>query len=157
MDLRADLVRPTVTYPPHRAFTLVEVLVSLAIFALAAIALSAAYLNVLGAYQGIRQRQQGDEDWKLLRAHVLTETDRTVLERGGNLPLQDGQLLAWSVRIEPTAIADLFAITVRSEKTGETGSSQERRLHLLRPAWSEPGDRDRLRAATAERWKEISP
>lgn len=141
----------------RRAFTLVEVLVSLAIFALAAIALSAAYLNVLGAYQTVRQRQHGDEEWKFLRAQVLTEPDRAVLERGGSLPLPDGQLLRWSVQIEPTTIADLFAVTVRSETASETSSPQERRILLLRPAWSEPGDRDRLRAATAERWKEISP
>jgi general secretion pathway protein I len=157
MDLCAHPVLPAVTTSPHRAFTLVEVLVSLAIFALAAIALSAAYLNVLGAYQGIRQRQQGDEDWKMLRTQVLTEPDRAVLERGGNQSLPDGQMLVWSVRIEPTTIADLFAVTVRMEKTAAAGSVQERSFQLLRPAWSEPGDRDRLRAATAERWKEIAP
>lgn len=157
MDLRAHPLRPAVKTPPRRAFTLIEVLVSLGIFALAAIVLSAAYLNILGAYQTVRQRQQDDEDWKHLRAQVLTEPDRAVLERGGNLPRPDGSIQAWTVRIEPTAIADLFTVTLRLEKPGEAGAPPERRLNLLRPAWSDPGERDRLRAATAAHWKEIAP
>lgn len=157
MDLRAHPFRPPVNHRSRRAFTLIEVLVSLAIFALAAIVLSAAYLNILGAYQTVRQRQQGEEDWKLLRAQVLTEPDRAVLERGGSLPLPDGRRLVWSARIEPTTIADLFAVAMRVEMPGEADTPQERRIHLLRPAWSDPGERDRLRAATAERWKAMTP
>lgn len=155
MDLRTHPLHPAVTLVTRRAFTLIEVLVSLAIFALAAIALSAAYLNVLGAYQGVRLRQQDDEDWKLLRAQVLTEPDRAVLERGGNLPRPDGRMLAWTARIEPTDIADLFTVILSMEVSGS--AKQERRLNLLRPGWTEPGERDRLRAATAARWKEMAP
>ncbi|HKB57958.1 MAG TPA: prepilin-type N-terminal cleavage/methylation domain-containing protein, partial [Lacunisphaera sp.] len=79
-----------------RAFTLIEVLISLAIFALAAVVLAAAYLNVLGGYQAVARRQQGEEDWKLVRAAVLTESDRTKIEAGGRFPLADGTYLRWT-------------------------------------------------------------
>ncbi|MSU45851.1 MAG: prepilin-type N-terminal cleavage/methylation domain-containing protein [Lacunisphaera sp.] len=138
-----------------RAFTLIEVLISLAIFALAAVVLAAAYLNVLGGYQAVARRQQGEEDWKLVRAAVLSESDRTVLESGGRLPLADGSNLRWTVKIEGTAIADLFVVNVRAEpELSVTGESWARaqKLLLLRPGWSDPAERDKLRAATQQRF-----
>jgi general secretion pathway protein I len=147
-----------------RAFTLIEVLISLAIFALAAVVLAAAYLNVLGSYQAVARRQQGEENWKLVRMAVLSETDRTKLEAGGRLPLADGSNLNWTVKIDGTAVADLFAVTVRAEPEFSSGSSgsenpaREQKLMLLRPGWSDPVERDKLRAATQQRLaKQRSP
>jgi len=137
-----------------RAFTLIEVLISLAIFALAAVVLAAAYLNVIGGYQAVARRQQGEEDWKLVRIAVLSETDRTKVEAGGRLPLVDGSNLRWTAKIEDTAVADLFAVTVRAEpeftKGGES-RAREQRLMLLRPGWSDLAERGKLRAATQQR------
>lgn len=140
--------------PTSRAFTLIEVLISLAIFALASVVLAAAYLNVLGSYQAVAKRQQGEEEWKLVRATVLAETDRTKVEAGGHLPLPDNSNLHWTATIKETAIADLFAITVRAEpEAAPAGESRarEQTLMVLRPLWSEAGERDKLRAATLQR------
>jgi len=137
-----------------RGFTLIEVLVSLAIFALAAVVLAAAYLNVLGGYQAVARRQQGEEDWKLVRASVLSESDRKKLESGGRLPLADGSNLRWTVKIEETAVADLFAVTVQAEPEMAMGNdkrSRTQKLMLLRPGWSDPAERDKLRAAAQQR------
>ncbi len=138
----------------RRAFTLVEVLISLAIFALAAVVLAAAYLNVLGSYQAVARRQQGEEDWKLVRIAVLSEPDRTKVEEGGRLPLADGTNLLWTAKIDETEIADLFAVTVHAEPEIATGSdnhARDQKLMLLRPGWSDPAERARLRAATQQR------
>lgn len=137
-----------------RAFTLIEVLISLAIFSLAAVVLASAYLNVLGGYQAVARRQQGEENWKLVRAAVLSEPDRKKLEEGGRLPLADGSNLLWTVKIEGAAVADLFAVTVRAGPEFATGSEnreREQTLMLLRPGWSDPVERDKLRAASQER------
>jgi len=140
--------------PARRAFTLIEVLISLAIFALAAVGFASTYINVLGAYQAVARRQQGEEEWKLVRMAVLAETDRTKLEAGGRLPLADGTNFHWTVTIEGTAVADLFAVTVRAEPEFSTGNetrAREQKLMLLRPGWSDPAERDKLRAASQQR------
>ena len=135
----------------RQGFTLVEVLISLAIFALASVVLAAAYLNVLGGYQSVALRQQGEEEWKLVRSVVLSEADREKVEEGGRLQLSDSSSLRWTAKIEGTAIADLFAVTVRSEPEFAVGSEirvREQRILLLRPKWSDPAERDKLRAAS---------
>lgn len=139
---------------PPRGFTLIEVLVSLAIFALAAVALAAAYLNVLGGYQSVARRQKGEEDWKLVRTVVLSESDRTKLEAGGRLALADGTNLRWTATITGTAVADLFEVLVHAEPEAgpdRDNHGRDQKLLLLRPGWSDPGERDKLRAATQQR------
>ncbi|HYC70701.1 MAG TPA: prepilin-type N-terminal cleavage/methylation domain-containing protein [Opitutaceae bacterium] len=133
------------------AFTLVEVLVSLAIFALAAVVLSAAYLNVLSSYQAAGRRQVREEDWKLVRAAVLAEPDRAAIEKGGSVPLPGGETLEWEAEIVATEIADLFAVVIRVQPRGDAAEVLEGRALVLRPAWSDPGERDRLRAASKAR------
>ena len=143
-----------------RAFTLIEVLVSLAIFALAAVVLAAAYLNVIGGYQSVARRQHGDEEWKLVRSVVLTESDRKKVEDGGRLQLADSSYVHWTAKIEGTAVADLFAVTIRSEPeitTAKDGLKREQKLLLLRPRWSEPAEHDRLRAESQDRFNREHP
>jgi general secretion pathway protein I len=131
------------------AFTLVEVLVSLAIFAIAAVVLAAAYLNVISGYTSMSQRQQQEEDWKFVREQVLTQPDRATLEQGGRLSLPDGRSLSWAAKLENSDIADVFRVTLRVEAaaggTARDPWKREQTLLLLRPAWSDPADRDKLR------------
>lgn len=139
--------------PRAGAFTLLEVLVSLAIFALAAVVLSAAYLNVLSSYQAAARHRQRAEEWQFVRAAVLAEPDRAVVERGGTIALPDGETANWRAQVEPTGLADLFAVTIRTgggDDDADEGTRVER-VMLLRPAWSDPGERDRLRAASRAR------
>jgi len=138
----------------RRGFTLIEVLISLAIFALGAVVLSMAYLNIIGGYSEMGPRQQAEEDWKWLRLTVLSESNRKKLEDGGRIALPNGQQLVWSVKIEPTNVADLFQVNLRGETAQTTGPEAWQRsqsLQLLRPAWSEPAERDKLREATRQR------
>ena len=137
-----------------RAFTLIEVLISLAIFALAAVVLSAAYLNIISSYSQMGGRQQAEEDWKWLRLSVLSEPDRKKVEDGGHIALPNGQHLNWSVKIEPTDVADLFRVNLRAETAKTTGPEAWQRsqiVQLLRPTWSDPAERDKLRDVTRQR------
>lgn len=137
--------------PPRRAFTLIEVLVSLAIFALAAVVLSAAYLNVISGYQTRDELRAHEAGWQLARILVTTEADVTQVEKGGTLKLPDQGTLTWSADVEPTNIADLFAVTLHVQASGDKSWQKEGRLMLLRPSWSDPGDRDRLREDSRQR------
>jgi general secretion pathway protein I len=138
----------------RRGFTLIEVLVSLAIFALAAVVLSVAYLNIIGSYRTLGAHQQAEEDWKLLRAVVLTEADPKKIEEGGRISLSDGRQLNWTAKIEAAEVADLFKLTLEAD-TAASGDkeawSRHQALYLLRPDWSEPAERDRLREITRQR------
>ncbi len=140
--------------PIRRGFTLIEVLVSLAIFALAAVALSATYLNIIGSYRALAGRQQNEEDWKWLRLAVLTEPDQQKIQSGGRIGLPDDQQMQWTATIEPTDVADLFHLTLSAETSAANGREawkREQSFLLLRPAWSDPADRDKLRDSSRQR------
>jgi general secretion pathway protein I len=157
MDDRADSALHAMKTRSHRqsqAFTLIEVLVSLAIFALAAVVLSVAYLNIIGSYRSLGVQHQGDEDWKLLRAVVLTEPELAKVEEGGRIALPGGRELNWKAQVEPTNVADLFQLTLEAEvpASGDSEEWQQRQvLHLFRPGWSDPAEREELREKTRQR------
>jgi general secretion pathway protein I len=134
-----------------RAFTLIEVLVSLAIFALAAVVLSAAYVNVLAGYRAHDQSREHEAAWNLARMAALTEADRAKVEAGGSLNLPDRGSLQWSAEIDPTTVADLFALHLHVEVGGNPGWNKDEQIMLYRPAWSDPGERDKLRADSRQR------
>lgn len=135
---------------PH-AFTLLEVLVSLAIFALAAVALSAAYLNVLNGYQHRDRERAINAAWSLVRIAALSEPEREKLETGGSLELPGNHRVTWTARVEPTALADLFAIELAARATEPEEWERHARVMVLRAAWSDPGERDRLREESRQR------
>lgn len=132
----------------HRAFTLIEVLISLAILAIAAVALGAAYANTLGAHHAAAQRAATGLMVDYLREQVLNEPEREKVEAGGDLALPDNRRLRWEAKIEESLVPDLFKVTLTGRIDGGTTSAPEEQTHtlmLLRPTWSDPARRDQLR------------
>jgi general secretion pathway protein I len=138
---------------PRPAFTLVEVLVSLAIFGLAAVVLGATYVNILTNYQAAMTRPQQQGELALLRPALLAESDRARAEKGADQPLPGNRTARWQSRIEETAIADLFAVTFEWEidEPGRPPVTGQETFMLLRPTWSDPEVRERLREASRKR------
>lgn len=146
------LPRPT----SARAFTLLEVLVSLAIFALAAVMLSATYVNILSNYDAVSRRQAHAQEMSLVRAQLLSEPDRKIAEKGGELALPENRSVHWTATIDETDVADLFRVNLTCEVRDALGSdakpwTQDESFMLLRPTWSDPAVRDKLRAAAQEK------
>lgn len=136
------------------AFTLLEVLVALAIFAVAAVGLSATYLNVLNGYQVARRATVSDPEVQFARSQVLTQPDVELARRGGDFTAADGRAVRWTADIESTSQVDLFTVTFECEiiGTGTTEAQKSRSVfRVLRPTWSVGTERNTLLAAARDR------
>lgn len=146
----------TIPSAPIRAsaFTLIEVLVALAIFAMAAIALGAAYLNVITAYVDVNRVDERHEDVRFARNALLAEADRKKAEEGADFESDNGRRIRWRAEIETTEVADLFAVTFTCE-INDPAEPRTREVvqnfRLLRPTWSDAGERETLRAKARDR------
>ncbi len=130
-------------------FSLVEVLVAMTIFALAAIILGSSYVNVLNSYAVASRTAASSEDLAYARSLVLTEPDITKLDQGGEFDTASGRHAKWSVEITPTTTADLFTVAFTCEFTAANSGDPEKiseTFMLLRPTWSiDPAARSQLR------------
>lgn len=131
-----------------RAFTIIEVLAALSIFATAALVLGAAYINVLTGYEHAERSTKVDADVRFAREILFRQPDLEEVEEGDEFETSDGRRVSWRARVEPTVVADLFEVEFEveliDENTGEAETVIER-FRLLRPTWSEDNDRDQLR------------
>ncbi len=143
---------------PSRAFTILEVLVSLAIFYLAAIALGAGYANILQNIRSAKALQEESGDLRTIRALLLAEPDRKKVEQGGDVVSGDGKHLHWEATIADTRVGDLFGVTLVSEcidNFSNTSWKRSESFMVLRPSWSEGVVRDKLRAEAKARLENV--
>ena len=145
---RPGLVRKPALSP--QAFTFIEVMVALAIFAFAGLVLASAYVNVLSAQQAVLRRDPHASDRLLVHQALQAEPSPDKVAAWNELALPDDRTARWRATLAATPVADLFDVTLEIELTDADG----RRLptitencRLLRPTWSQPGDRETLRAA----------
>ena len=144
---------------PHHAFTLVEVLVALVIFAMAAVVLGSSYLNVLISYETVSRGVQVNEDFAFARELVLREPDRKKLEQGGEFETVNGRRANWSVEITSTTVPNVFTVTFTCE-TSDPGRTEPQKLTqqftVLRPTWViDTAERDQLKADIKTRIYEL--
>jgi general secretion pathway protein I len=135
-------------------FTLLEVLVALAIFGLAAVVLGATYVNALNAYEAASRRNEYEEDLRFVRAAVLTEADADKVAEGGDFDLGNNKRARWKAEIAPTGTVDLFAVTWTCEITDPARATPHRvtqHFMLLRPTWSDPVERSQTLEQVKER------
>lgn len=142
-----------------RAFTLLEVLLALALFSIAGLVLAAAYTNVLNNLEKVKVDQALEDELALVRAQVLLQPELEEVEKGGDLPTINYGEARWKAVVTPSErIADLFRVDLEIELEGREDEQSTpprtltQTLWLLRPDWSEPTERDDLRA---QRKKEI--
>lgn len=140
-------------------FTLVEVLVALCVFAMAAAVLGAAYLNVLNSYEVVTRGVQVNEDFAFAREQVLREPDRKKLEQGGEFETAGGRRAKWSVEIVSTTIPEVFNVAFTCELTDPNRVDPMRstqQFSVLRPTWvTDVAERDKLKEEMKTRIMEI--
>jgi general secretion pathway protein I len=136
------------------AFTLIEVLVSLAIFAGAAVVLGATYVNVISSYDAVARRSENEQDLAFVRAAVLGESDRPTVEQGGDFPLPGNRSAHWTATVTEATVGDLFRVAFHCEIRDPARTQpwvHDETFMLLRPTWSDPATRDKLRQDTRDR------
>jgi general secretion pathway protein I len=141
-----------------RGFTLLEVIVALMIFALAAVVLGAAYVNVLNSYMIAAQSNQTNEDVAFARAQMLLEPNRELVEQGGDFESTGNRRVKWTATIASTTINDLFTVTFVCEITDPEKSEPEKvtqTFTVLRPTWSDPAERGQLLTGIQARIAEL--
>ncbi|HOG94310.1 MAG TPA: type II secretion system protein, partial [Opitutaceae bacterium] len=95
----------------QRGFTLLEVLVALSIFALAAVVLGTAYVNVLNSYAVASRLNEGREEVSFARSLLLAEAELKKVEEGGEFDSVEQRRVRWTAKVEPTSTADLFQVS----------------------------------------------
>ena len=137
------------------AFSLLEVIVALAIFALAAVVLGSAYLNVLTAYETVSRGNQTDEDVRFARSLLLAEPDHDTAEKGGDFVSPGGRQVRWHATITSTTTADLFTVAFVCDladpaSNGGTQTVTEN-FTVMRPTWADPAENTKLKQDAQDR------
>ena len=143
----------------RRGFTLLEVLVALSIFALAAVVLGTAYVNVLNSYAVASRLNEGREEVSFARSLLLAEAELKKVEEGGEFDSVEQRRVRWTAKVEPTSTADLFQVSFVCDVTLPSPAKPlhvEETFLTLRPTWSEAADREKLRADARTRIEELN-
>ncbi|MFO8027969.1 MAG: type II secretion system protein [Opitutales bacterium] len=145
--LTSGVPRPTIKLRCRAAFTLIEVLIALTVFAMASTYLMSTFVNALSA----RERSVSDDvlhaDIRAVRMQLLLEPNIEDAEDGGDYPTLNHGEARWQALIEPTGIVDLFEVELSMEFTEPPEDGPDRyleTLYLLRPTWSEADERSDL-------------
>ena len=128
-------------------FTLIEVLLALALFGIIFGAIMQGFINTLQALSTLEESADRNPDVRFVRSQVIQIDDRDEMEGGGTIETLDLGPAEWQAEIEETDIADLFRlkldITIRPPAPEEPVEYHET-LYVLRPTWSDPVERSIL-------------
>ena len=125
-----------------RAFTLVECIAAVSLFALAGVAISAALANLV--FPLVRaDAQKNDADIELCLAEILKVENYDALDDGIDVDGLGGTRYRVVAEFEPTEVLDLFELKAEISSPEKTYT---RRLFVVRPKWYEnASDRDELK------------
>lgn len=135
--------------PSPRGFTLIEVVIALAIFAGAAVVLSQAFTNALLAREHGVSNDNYEADIRTVRMQLLLEPELEAAEDGGEIETYSNGEASWEATIQATNVVDLFQVELQiqfSEPEEGQDNSYSETLYLLRPTWSEADERSDLLA-----------
>ena len=129
------------------AFTLVEVLIAVAIFAMAASVLMSAFVNALLSRESAAKYDLINADIRAVRMQLLLEPNLEDAEDGNEYKTFHSGKASWEAQVEPTDVVDLFQVglSIRfSEPPEGLVADYSETLYLLRPTWSESDERSEL-------------
>lgn len=140
-----------------KGFTLIEVMIAMAVFFVSITVLIAAYLNTLQAIASVQVNQSLEQDLAMIRQRALVLSDLKDVEAGDDILTGQHGLARWEIEYEPTELADLFLVTlsIQLDPSDDEGTREATQtFYLTRPTWSDPVERSELQARTKDRFLE---
>lgn len=122
----------------NRAFTLIEVVIAIAIAGIAFTVLTQTFVNVLETLDSLESQSDREQHIRFVRSQVIATPDLDDFEQGDTIETLDFGTATWSATVEPTRIVDLFRARLTIEFANPDGEpfTFEETLLLLRPTWS---------------------
>jgi prepilin-type N-terminal cleavage/methylation domain-containing protein len=126
-------------------FMLIEVLVALALFGLAAVYLVDGAFVASRTIRLMKDARELEQDLLWVRSQVLTEPSYEKLEEGGELTALTMGEVEWEVEVEMTEVLDLYLVNLTLEYEGNDDfgiepGKRNSQMYLLRPSWGGHAD-----------------
>lgn len=127
-------------------FSMVEIIIAIAIAGMAFAVLTQTFVYTLQALQGVRDMPTQQPDLRFVRSLIILETDREAFENGAEFETLNLGTVRWEGYVEETNVVDLFRVELTMDIDPPEGDRQTKRetLYLLRPTWSDPAERSIL-------------
>ena len=122
-------------------FTLIEVIVALALAGVSFLVLSEAFAGTLRALADNRVQADIQGQLRFVRNQILLEPDRDEFERGGEVTTLELGEVVWEAEIEETEVPSLFRTTLLIsyiDPVTEEEVELTEVLRVLRPTWADP-------------------
>lgn len=141
-------MNPTILkHAPTKGFSLIEVLIALALFAIASNIIGSAFINALLSRERNNDNSYRDIAIQTARKQLLLEKNIDDAEDGGSVETLELGEVDWYAEIIPTDMVDLFEVNLFIEffdVKDDQSSNYNETLLLLRPTWSESDERSSL-------------
>ena len=134
-------------HAPAKGFSLIEVLIALALFAIASNIIGSAFINALLSRERNNDNSYRDIATQTARKQLLLEKNIDDAEDGGSVETLELGEVDWYAEIIPTDMVDLFEVNLFIEffdVNDDQSSNYNETLLLLRPTWSESDERSSL-------------
>jgi prepilin-type N-terminal cleavage/methylation domain-containing protein len=139
------------------AFSLIEVVVAVAIAGIAFFALTQTFFNILLTLDDLESESDVQKDIRFVRRQIIQIQEREELEEGGEVETLDLGTAEWMAELEETTVVDLFRLDLAVEfenPEGDEPIEYNEILFLLRPTWSDPIDSSEILAEAKDRIEE---
>ncbi len=137
-----------------RGFSLIEVVIAVAIAGIAFFVLTQTFFNVLLTLDALEAESDFQKDVRFVRRQIIQITDRDELEDGGEITTLDLGEAVWEAELWETEVVDLFTLDLWIEfenPQGENPIEYRETLYLLRPTWSDPIESSSILAEARDR------
>lgn len=134
-------------HAPTKGFSLIEVLIALALFAIASNIIGSAFINALLSRERNNDNSYRDIAVQTARKQLLLEKNIDDAEDGGSIETLELGEVDWYAEIIPTDMVDLFEVNLFIEffdLKDDQSTNYNETLLLLRPTWSESDERSSL-------------